>query len=472
MPVDMRKWDLLFALLTIAISSTAFGATRWPQFRGPNGSGVSEDDKPPVEFSPMKSLLWKTPIPRGHSSPCIWDDRVFLTAQSKGKLETICINRADGHILWRQPAPVQKLAGINGVNSTATPTACTDGQRVYVLFGSFGLLAYDFDGKEIWRKPLPLTNVRHGLAASPILAGGRLIVNGDQEDMESFLIAVDPKNGDTLWQTPRPRCFSSHGTPIYLKRDSAEEVLVSGTIRLVAYDLKDGAERWSCRGLEAISICPSPTTAEGTVYACSFSMSEKLPTWDQLVAGYDKNKDGKLVERECPRLIKDVFSIVDANHDGFITKDEWEAAFGIFKQADNGLLAIRPGQQGDVTETNILWKQPAWVAEVASPLVYAGRVYAVKGGGFLSCFDAKTGKAFYQNKRIGAEGQYFASPIAAGGKVYLASNLGVVTVIEPGDELKVVARNELDEAIAATPAMADNKIYVRTAENLWAFGEK
>ena len=453
------------------MSSIAGAEARWPQFRGPGGRGVADAEKPPVEFGPDRNLLWKTPVPRGHSCPCIWDDRIFLTALNRGRLETICINRADGRVLWRKDAAVQRIERINGVNSPATPTPVTDGQRVYVLFGSFGLIAYDFDGRECWRKPLPIANVRHGTAASPILAGGRLIVNGDQEEMKSFLIAVDPANGQTLWQVPRPSCFSSHTTPLYLKRGSIEEVLVAGSIRLVAFDLKDGAERWSCCGLEAISLCPSPTLGDGIVYAMSFSMSEKLPDWAELAGRYDANKDGKLVPRECPRLIQDVFSIIDSNHDGSLTKAEWDAAFGIFKQADNGLLAIRPGERGDVTPTNVLWKQKDGLGEVASPLCYRGRVYTIRTGGLVSCFNAKSGVPLYLNKRIGAEGQYFASPIAADGRIYTASMLGVISVIEAGDELKVLARNNLEEAIAATPAIADNKLYVRTAEHLYAFGQ-
>ena len=472
MPRNLRAFKFAAGLVLIMFLSDrpAGAAARWPQFRGESGTGVADPQKPPVEFGPQKRLLWKTPVPRGHSSPCIWDDRIFLTALNKGRLETLCIDRGDGRILWRREAPAQKLERINGMNSQATPTPVTDGQRVYALFGSFGLLAYDFQGNEQWRRPLAIGNVRHGSGASPILAGGRLIVNCDQEDMKSFVIAVSPADGDILWQTQRPLCFSSHTTPLYLKRDSVEEVLVSGSIRLVAYDLKDGAERWTCHGLEAISICPSPIFSDGVVYAMSFSMPEKLPNWQQLVAKYDSNHDGKIVERESPRLVKDVFSIIDSNHDGSLSKEEWDVAFGIFDQADNGMMAIRPGEHGEVSGTNLLWRQKRAITEVASPLCYRGAVFIIRGGGFASSFDAKTGRPLYENKRIGADGQYFASPIAADGKIYVASTLGVVSVIEAGDEPKVLARNSLDEAIAATPAIADDRIYIRSAEHLWAFG--
>lgn len=464
-----RGW---IAAAAIAAGSAAFADARWDQFRGPGGSGIAENEKPPVEFGPSKNLLWSIAVPKGHSCPVIWDDRIFLTGFAQGKLETICINPADGKVLWRKAAPTEKIERYNGVNSPATPTPATDGKRVYVLFGSYGAIAYDFDGNEKWRKPIPLTNVRHGSAASPIVAGGKVIINGDQEDMKSFVMAIDAATGQTAWQTARPNCFSSHTTPVYLKRDAAEEVVLAGSIRLAAYDLKDGSERWSCRGLEAISICPSPAAAEGVVYAMSFSMPEKLPTWEDMAGRYDANKDGKIVERESPRLVKDVFSILDANHDGFITREEWDTALGIFKQADNGLFAVRAGDKGDVSDTHVLWRQKQGIGEIGSPLCYRGRIYTVRGGGMVSCLDAKTGRPVYEAQRTGVTGAYYASPVAADGKIYIASTQGTVVVIEAGDVLKVLARNELGESITATPAIADNKIYVRTAGQLFAFGEK
>jgi len=457
--------------LVLVLQLPAVGGTRWPQFRGVNGQGIADGDTPPIEFGPARNLLWKTPLPPGHSCPCIWDDRIFLTANDKGKLQTICMDRATGKVLWRQTAPAQKLERINGTNSHGTPTPVSDGQRVYVFFGSYGLIAYDFQGNEQWRRPLPIFNVRHGTAASPILAGNRLIVNGDQEDWKSFLIAVDPANGQTLWQVPRPACFSSHTTPVYWQRDNAEEVIVAGSIRLVAYDAKDGSERWSCSGLEAISICPSPVIGDSMVFAMSYSMDEKLPTFDQLLAKADRNGDGKITPDESPKIVRDIFPIIDMNRDNLITRDEWDTNFRIFKEADNGLFALRAPDRGDVTSTHVLWKEKRGLAEVASPLYYRGRVFMVRSGGMASCFDAKTGKAFYQAKRLGADGQYYASPIAAEGKIYTASTLGVISVIEAADALNVLARNDLGESIVATPAIVDHKLYVRTAEHLWAFGK-
>jgi outer membrane protein assembly factor BamB len=469
----LRRLTLLLCLAPLPLHA----ATRWPQFRGPGGASLAApEEKPPVEFNPKTHCLWSTPIPAGSSSPCIWDDRIFLTAANGSKLETLCLRRSDGQILWRQAAPIEKLERTDHLNGPATPTPCTDGQRLYVLFGSYGLLAYDFQGQEAWRKPLPMGEVRHGSAASPILAAGKLIVNGDQELMKSFLIAVDTADGHTIWQVPRPRCFSSHTTPLYRKTGEADEVVLSGSVRLVAYDLKDGSERWSVRGLEAISICPSPTLGDNMIFASSVALGEsRLPTFDDLLKQCDKNGDGRISWDEADKLTRDVFSILDTNNDKILTRAEWDAYYDIFKQSGTGLLAMRipdaASDHGDLTDTHILWRQKRGIPEASSPLLYRGRVFLIQNGGLASCFEAATGKPIYQTKRIGAPpAQYFASPIAADGKIYVASTGGVVSVIDAnGDTLHVLAHNDLGEPVQATPAIVDDTLYVRTNSRLLAF---
>jgi len=464
----------MWCVLSAMTVAPAPGAVRWPQFRGENCSGVADGDKPPVEFGPSTRLLWKTPLPRGLSSPCIWEDRIFVTAFDGRKLETICLRRSDGRILWRQQAPAEKIERVSGYNSPASATCATDGRFVYAYFGaSCGLVAYDFDGNRAWHTPLPIYNVRHGSAASPILAAGRLIINGDQEDGKSFIAAIDPATGRILWQTPRPMYLSSQTTPVYWKRGDVEEVVIAGCVRLTAYDVRDGAERWSVRGLEAISIANSPVVGGDMLFAMSQSMGEdKLPPFAALAAQYDRNGDGRISPAESPRMVRDIFSVLDVNRDGAITADEYDQRLRILGQADYGLLAVRaPDRSGDLTDTHIVWRQKKGISEVSSPLYYRGRLFIIRDGGLASCFEARTGRPLYQLERIGAEGRYYASPVAADGRIYVASMSGVVTVIEAGDTLKVLARNDLGEAIAATCAIADNKLYIRTASAMWAFGE-
>ncbi len=372
---------------------------------------------------------------------------------------------------------MQKLEPRNGVNSHATATPVADGQRVYVYFGSFGAAAYDFDGKELWRRQLPVGNVRHGSATSPILAGGKLIINGDQERWASALFALDAATGEIVWQTLRPEFLSSHTTPLLWTHDGVDEVVVAGSVMLAGYDLKTGAERWRCAGLEAVSICPSPVLGDGVVFAMSYSVGEEpIPTWEKLLAEEDPNKDGKIGRREARIFIQGVFSIIDANNDGFVTADEYAPIYRFLKQGRPGLFAVRAPAPAavarDITATHKLWTWSKTASAVASPLYWKGRVYFIRDGGMLCCLDAATGAPLLENKRIGTTGEYFASPLLADGRIFLANKAGVITVVEPGEEVKVINKTDLAEQIFATPAIADNKLYVRTSQHLWAFGHR
>jgi outer membrane protein assembly factor BamB len=202
----------------------------------------------------------------------------------------------------------------------------------------------------------------------------------------------------------------------------------------------------------------------------------RLPTFDDLLKQCDKNGDGRVSWDEADKLTRDVFSILDTNNDKILTRQEWDAFYDIFKESSTGLLAMRipdPARdQGDLTDTHILWRQKRGIPEASSPLFYHGRVFLIQNGGLASCLEAATGKPIYQTKRIGAPpAQYFASPLAADGKIYVASTGGVVSVIdaEAADALHVLAHNDLGEPIQATPAIVDHTLYVRTSAHLFAF---
>ena len=157
----------ILGVLAAAAPLPAESTSNWPQFRGGGGLGVAAEGKAPVEFGPKKNVIWSVELPPGHSSPCIWGDKIFLTALDKTHLETLCLDRKDGRVLWRAAAPAEKIEPTHRIASPASPTPATDGERVYVYFGSFGLLAYDFVGKEVWRKPLPPPVVEFGASSSP-----------------------------------------------------------------------------------------------------------------------------------------------------------------------------------------------------------------------------------------------------------------------------------------------------------------
>ncbi len=462
---------LLCLLLLGTLPATA--ESNWPQFRGPGGLGIGTGS-PPVEFGPEKNVVWQVEVPRGHSSPCLWGDKIFLTGQDGEKLVTLCLNRGTGKELWRAAAPVAKLETTHRIGSPAAPTPCADGERVYVYFGSFGVIAYDFAGKEVWRKELPAPVVEFGTGASPLLAEGKVILVADQ-DMGSHLLALDAKTGAQVWRTERPEFRRSFSTPFLWEHDGIAEIIVAGSLWVRSYEVKDGRERWSSRGMARVSNA-SPVAGDGLLIVSSWNVGGdegdrvKMEPFVPFAATYDTDKDGTLSRDEFPAgKVKDRFSQMDADKDGLVTRAEYETMSDMFDQAVNQIFAIKPNGYGDITETHVAWKVDKHLPYVSSPLFYDGRVYTIKNGGLASCYDAKTGAQHYQAERMDASGDYYSSAVAADGRIYVASQRGTVVVIAAGDALKVLARNDLREPIFATPAIIDGRLYLRTEKHLFVF---
>lgn len=465
----------LLILNIILIAGASAGESTWPQFRGLGGLGVGTG-KPPIEFDSEKSVLWKVEVPHGHSSPCIWGNKIFLTGLDNGKLITFCLDRMDGHELWRTVTPVEKIEPTHRIGSAAAPTPCTDGECVYVYFGSFGVLAYDFNGKEIWRKSLPEPIVEFGTGASPILAGGNVIIVSDQ-DVGGYLLAVDAHTGAEVWRKDRSEFRRSFSSPFLWKHDGMEELVVAGSIWVRSYDVKDGRERWSSHGMARVSNA-TPTAGEGMLIVSSWNIGGDeggrvtMSPFEEFTVVNDKDKDGVLIKDEFPAgPLKDRFSQIDVNKDGRVTHEEYDHMRDMFEQAENQLFTIKPGGQGDISTSHQVWKTNKHLPYVSSPLCYNGRVYTIKNGGLVSCYDAKSGSIFYQAERLDAPGDYYSSAIGVNGCIYIASQKGTVVVLDAGDSLKVLARNQLGEQIFATPAILDGRIYLRTEKHLFAFGE-
>jgi outer membrane protein assembly factor BamB len=463
-------------LLLACVNSLQAAAPNWPQFRGPNAAGVAEESRPPVEFGPDTNLLWKTEVPSGLSSPCVWGDHIFLTAAEEGKPVTLAVNRRDGKILWRQSVAGDAPREIHKKNHPATATPATDGKSVCVYHAGFGLIAYDFGGRELWSKLMPGLLVRNGSGTSPALLDGRLVLNCDVEEGKSFLAAFDPATGRECWRTSRAQFLSGYTTPIRWQRGNRDEAVVVGSLRVTGYNLSDGRERWAIGGTEAVSVAPTPVVGDGLLYVMSRSMSgAKLPPWALFALGTDKDADGKISRDEVPKqfIEQGMFSGLDRDQDGFVVEKEWNEAMTFFQQADYGLFALQSPGEGEMTTNHVVWKHKKGVASVSSPLFYRGRIYVAQDGGRVTCFDAKSGRKFFEQERVGADGDYYASPIAANGHVYVSSGKGKVTVIEAGgDTLVVKARNDVGEPIYATPAIVEDKLYVRSQRHLWAFGRK
>lgn len=466
------KATLIVSLFGTVLSSLA--AVPWPQFRGPNASGIAENEKPPIEFNAGTNLLWKVEVPTGLSSPCIVGDRIFLTAFHEGKLLALAFSRRDGEELWRQEAPPGKVPEVHKVSSPAVATPAADDRRVYVFFSSFGFVAYDFDGKEQWRKPLPVGYVMNGSGTSPTITGDTLLLNCDQDEGESFLLALDTRSGKTRWQTSRTNAASSYTTPIIWKRGGQEDVVVVGSLRAAGYDLRDGRERWAARVMASVAVTPTPVVGDGQLYVMSRGVPPNaMGTFANFAEKIDKNGDGKVAPSEAPPDFQgSIFRSMDTDKDGFMTEADWSAMTNLFAKGDSGFFALRPPGTGDITGTHVAWKATKGISSYASPLFYGGRVYVVQDGGRVTCWNTKTGKAIFEQERLGADGEYYASPIAANGHLYFASTRGAVAVVKAGDAMDVKAKNALGESIMATPAIADDKFYVRSANHLWAFGKR
>lgn len=491
---------LLVSLASAPCAAEERTIPRWPQFRGPAGLGVAVDQtRYPGQIGLKKNLLWKVLLPLGQSSPCIWGERIFLTgfAKDRNQLETICIDRQRGEIRWRQAASAKKIERTHSISSPAVPTPATDGEHVYVYFGSLGLLCYDFDGKLVWSLPLPMPQMRFGTAASPIVVGERVVLNCEFLPTP-YLLAVDRRSGKVIWKRERLLPSEGYATPLHRTVPGGDEIVVHTPTRLLGYDLKDGGERWWVR-IDSVGT-GTPVLGAGRLFVNSWYMGGdaddrvEIPPFAELLKKYDADKDGKLSKAEFPKdifLVKraqasdipganfmasDYFAGIDKNKDGLVDAKEWEGMLeaagkfaGIGKKVENGLLAVAPKNQGDVTD-QVQWREKGAVPEVTSPLFYRGLVYMVKDGGVVTCLDAASGKLKYRG-RLGAGGSYFSSPVAADGKIYVGSRPGTLTIFAAGDKLDVISRADLGEPIMATPALVDGKIYVRTDAHLFAFGD-
>ena len=422
---------VLFVLLAYAGVADDGDKLFWPQFRGPNSTGIG-DGKPPVEFGSDKNVLWKAAVGSGVSSPVIANGRIFLTEfdRATNQLATLCLDQRTGKTLWRRTVAPAQIEKFHDISSPAAPTPATDRERVYVYFGSYGLISYDFDGKVQWERRLPLAENIYGAVASPIVAGDLLVLN--HQGKEAYLLGVNRRDGRTVWKTDRSKYQYGWSTPVYWRHDGVDEIAVLGgdfqpNQRLIAYNLADGVEHWWVAGLPP---CGKSTPVIG----------------------------GGLLYFNAPDIIMDPPA----------ERANPERAAQMYANNRSRVVAVRPGGQSEVNETHVAWSEHKGALGVPSPLYYNERLYTFQNGGIVFVRNAKTGELIYTG-RTRAPGYYYSSPVAADNKIYIASEEGVIVVLAAGDQLNVLARNKLDDGILATPAIVDGKIYVRTESQMYAF---
>lgn len=465
-------------LLTIAVAATlpsVRAAANWPQFRGPNATGVSSDAKPPSKFGLGENVVWDIDLPYSPSSPCVWEDHIFVTTFDGGKLQLRDYNRSDGENRWARAFAVPALEEFHqSEGSPAASTPATDGKCVVTYFGSFGLACTDFEGNELWVQSMPPAQTAGGFGSgtSPIIVGNTVILCRDQM-ANSTIQAFDIATGKKLWNTARADSPTSYTTPVVWKKNGRTDIVVAGSLYMKGYDPATGAQRWTMGGLPSFT-CPTPAVTDELIFFAGWSPGKAdspWPKWESTLEQYDKNKDGKISADEYGNSAW--FRSQDVDGDGFITKADSDQVMNLMAKGENVLIAVKPGGEGDLSEKNVAWKATRGLPYVPSALYYDGRVYIVKDGGMVSCYDAKTGDAKYVQERIDAGGSYYASPVAADGRVFFASQNGRVTVIKAGgDKPEIVHHADFKEKIPATMALVGENIYLRTQTKMFSFGPK
>ncbi len=483
----------LSRLACLCIICTVNLSANWSQFRGTDGRSVAYDQSIPDTIDPNQPL-WKTALPIGHSSPCIWGDRIFLTAFEDMKLLMICLDRADGKILWTDSRPLNDLKQYSHNDSfPAVPTPCTNGEQVAFLFGDFGLLVTDLDGKLIWEKNfIPFGNdFGFGYGASPVILDDKLLVNCDGS-VRPGLLCLDFRSGEELWFAERASTSISYSTPYVWKHDNRTEILMGGSSFLSSYNPESGESIWTVRNLP-IFVCPTPIADDNAVYYGAFTTAhvsggnaiktlfpegalspEQISNADAFYARFDKDQDRKISREELPASrLKEAFNYTDSDRSGYLEYEEFAPRFEIQKTADyagrNVFVAVSSGGKGDITDTHVTWEKRKDLPYVSSPLLYKNRLYLVKKGGTVSCLEPASGEAHYERARLGAPGEYYASPIGVDDKVIIASLGGKMMILNATDEFEILSTIDFEERILASQAVADNRLYVRTDHHLYAF---
>lgn len=432
---------LLAALAVAAPRGSAAADSNWPQWRGPEGSGVSTERGLPEEWGETKNIRWKTPLPgKGHSSPVVWGKRVFVTTAVEGPVvpgakaathlidgkewrhpdsvgadhrhtfKVIALDRDTGRVVWEQTAwEGTPYDDRHRKSSYASATPATDGRMVYAYFGAEGLYAYDVNGRLAWKfMPGKLGTVGMGNGTSPVLFQNLVIVQADEEEgKNSYIIGLDKRTGKEVWRTPR-KVQVSWATPLLVNTGKRAELIASGAESVIAYDPATGKELWRGKGVESNAI-PSP-----------------VPT-----AGHD-------------------MVVVSA---GFPAKVAY---------------AIRLGASGELKESDIAWRYTKGTAYVPSPILYGDYIYLLTDKGVMTCLDARTGEVKYEGGRVPVPATFTASPVAFDGKILLTSEDGDTFIIKAGPKHEVLRTNSVGEPVYASPAVADGKIFIRGEKHLYA----
>jgi len=402
--------SLCLVIVFVMVLSGAVSAENWPGWRGPRGDGTSLEKNVPVRWSSTENIVWKVPIPgKGHASPIIWGDRIFIvTALEKQKQRVLlCLDRSSGNIVWQRVVLESSLERKHSLNSYASSTPVTDGEKVYVSFlerDKMFVAAYDFEGSKVWEVRPGVFSSMHGYCSSPILWKNKVIVNGDH-DGPAYIVALERATGRTIWKTPRPNMTRSYCAPVIYHIDGRNQMILSGSKCVASYDPDTGNQHW---------IIDGPT--------------------EQFVASLVYNGELLFMTSGFPDLF---------------------------------MQGIRPNGRGNVTDTHVVWQKDRDCSYVPGPIAAGPYFLVVSDSGVATCMKAKTGETLWRQR---LEGKHSPSLVIANGLVYFLSDRGVMTVVRPGPQYEVVSRNELGEQTRASPAISNGRMFLRGVENLYCIG--
>ena len=442
MVVSVVTWAAVVLFLSSTAGSTNAG--NWPQWRGPEGQGISAEKGLPVEWSATKNIKWKTAIAgRGHSSPIVWGNKVFLTtaldgevipgakpgvthkmsdgtdfvhpdavgADRKHTFKVVCLDRETGKILWERVAYEGAVADSRHQKASfASSTPATDGKYVFAFFGTEGLSAFDYSGKLVWKQNLgTIGTASVGYGVSPVLFKDVVIMQCDDSGGKSFIAAFNKKTGKQAWRTER-KVDVTWSSPVLVRAGNRTELIASAAEAIIAYDPATGKEIWRHKGLESNAV-PTPVVLNDLV----------------------------VVTSGAPKKV---------------------------------VLALKAGGSGDVTGTaQLVWSYNKGTAYVPSPILYGDYLYLMTGNGTISCLQAATGKLEYEGARVQKPTMFTASPVAYEGKILLTSEEGDTFVLKAGPKHEVLHTNSLGEPVYASPAIADGRIFIRGEQNIYCIGQ-
>lgn len=420
----MRSSFRFYFLITLisTFASANILAGNWPAWRGPGGQGVSPEKNLPTHWNTTNNVRWRTPLPdRGNSTPIVWGDRTFVTQaiEKERRRMLMCLDRRNGKLLWQSGVTFTDTEPTHETNPDCSASPATDGERVIASFGSAGLYCYNLKGQELWHRDLGKQIHIWGNAASPVIHGDLCLLNFGPGE-RTFLMAVNKQSGETVWQVNEPGGHSGQNkpgesgnhwigswtTPVPVRVNGREELLMTFPSRVCAFDPATGKELWTCRGLNPL-VYTSPLFSDGIVVAMG----------------------------------------------GF----------------NGSTVAVKPGGRGDVTESHRLWQHPKTKQRIGSGVIHGGYIYILNDPGVAECFELKTGKLVWEERLKGpaAKTSSWSSMVSADGRLYAINQGGDTFVLKASPQFELLSTNPLGETSNSSVAISDGELFIRTYKSLW-----